>query len=162
MLCPAWPGRAQQPPPQPPAQPQTPAPQTPPQDQPPPEQNQTRTGIRPTPPALPKIPDVRQAGETGYWIGVMGWFPTQSPEFDKAHKAAFTIASKTQLEGTPKFAQGAEAGIALGLHNALRLTYVEARASGNTTNPYETRIFDQTYAAGTLIATNYRLQNVKL
>jgi hypothetical protein len=165
VLWPAAPGRAQQQPPATPPQTTsspTAVPQTPPQDQPPPEQNQTRTGIRPTPPALPKIPDVRQAGETGYWIGVMGWFPTQSPEFNKAYKADFTTASKTQMQGKPKFAQGAEAGIALGLHNALRLTYFEARASGNTTNPYDTRVFDQTYPAGTLITTDYRMQNVKL
>lgn len=161
FFSPAWPARAQQPPPatQPPATP--PAEQTPPQEQtPPPEQ--TRLGIRPAPPPLPKIPDVRQPGETGYWIGIMAWFPTESPTINKGHGATFTDASLTTLQGTPKFAEGAEIGIALGLHNALRLTYLDARASGNFTNTTDLQLFSQTYTAGTYLTTDYRVQHAKL
>lgn len=134
---------------------------TPPQEQtPPPEQ--PRTGIRPTPPTLPKIPDVRQPGETGYWIGISGWFPTQEPEFNKGRGAAFTTASLAPLAGKPKAAYGAEVGLALGLHNALRLSYFQSQASGNFTKNNDLQIYDQTYVAGTLVASDYKLENIKL
>ncbi len=119
-------------------------------------------GIRPAPPALPKIPDVRQPGETGYWVGAMGWFPAQAPVFDKGHSAAFTEASRARLLGKPKAAEGAEVGLALGLHNALRLTFFQSQASGNFNSANTLHVFDQTYAADTYVSTNYKLQNVKL
>jgi len=92
----------------------------------------------------------------------MGWFPTESPVIDKGHGAVFTTASKTQLQGKPKFSDGVEAGIALGLHNALRLTYLEARAAGNFTSTNDLALWGQAYAAGTYLSTNYRLQHAKL
>ena len=99
---------------------------------------------------------------SGQIAGLMGWFPTESPVFDKGHGATFTPASKVQMQGKPKFSQGAEVGLALGLHNALRFTYTEARAAGNLTASTNLQIFDQSYAAGTLVTTDYRMQNVKL
>lgn len=162
------PVRAQQPPPalQPAAPPATqpappPAGQTAPPDQPAPA-DQTRLGIRPAPPPLPKIPDVRQPGETGYWIGIDAWFPTQSPIIDKGHKATFTDPTLSTLEGQPKFADGAEIGLTLGLHNALRLSYLDTRATGSFTNSANIQLFSQTYTAGTYITTDYRLQHAKL
>jgi hypothetical protein len=137
---------------------QTP-PATPP-DQPAPPQ--PGVGIRPLPPPLPKIPDVRQAGETGYWVGFTGWFPTESPILDKGHGATFTTAARTQLQGKPKLAEGAEFGIALGLHNALRFTYFESRASGNFTGATDLQLWGQTYAAGTYLSTDYKIQTGKI
>lgn len=123
---------------------------------------QPRTGIRQPPPPLPKVPDIRQPGETGYWIGVSGWFPTETPTIDKGHGATFTQLSLTKLQGKPKFTRGAEAGIALGLHNALRLSYFESRAAGNFTNATDIELWSQLYTAGNNVSTNYKLQNFKL
>ena len=111
---------------------------------------------------MPKIPDVRQPGETGYWIGIYAWFPTQAPTINKGHGATFTDPSLTTMQGTPKFAEGAEIGLALGLHNALRLTYMDARASGNFTDTNTVQLFSQTYTSGTYITTDYQLQHAKL
>jgi len=92
----------------------------------------------------------------------MGWFPTQEPVMDKGRGSTFTTASRTDLLGKPKLAEGAEVGIALGLHNALRITYFDTRASGNFTNATDLQLWNQTYTAGTYLSTNYRLQNVKI
>ena len=83
----------------------------------PPEQApvaQPRIGLRQPPPPLPKVPDIRQPGETGWWINVSAWLPTETPTIDKGHAATFTQASLTKLQGKPKFTQGVEAGIAAG------------------------------------------------
>jgi hypothetical protein len=139
---------------QPPQTPQETPPQTP--------LGQPRIGLRQPPPPLPKVPDIRQPGETGYWISVTGWFPTETPIIDKGHGATFTQASLTKFQGKPPVSQGAEIGIAVGLHNAIRLSYFESRASGNFTNTYDLDLWSQVYTAGNLISTNYRLQNFKL
>ncbi len=141
----------------PPAQPRTP----PDQQTPPPAQPQTG-GIRQPPPPLPKVPDIRQPGETGYWVGADAWFPVQKPTFDKGRGATFTTASRTEMQGTPKLAWGADIGIALGLHNALRLSYFEDRAAGNFTNANDIQVWNQLYTAGNYVSTNYRIQNAKI
>jgi hypothetical protein len=148
FLC-LWPavGRAQQ---QPPAAPE------PPQDQP------RQTGIQPLPPAPPKVPDVRQPGETGWWIGIDAWFPRQNAYFNKGRDATFTAESKIDLLGRGKFSGFGEIGIALGLHNALRMTYLASHATGNYRTPATLQLFDQTYDPGTLVSTDYRVQNGKI
>ena len=158
----AVPGGAQQQPPPPVPPPTTPptAPPAPPdQDQP---AGQPQINIRQPPPPLPKVPDVRQPGETGLWVGVSGWFPTENPVFDKGHAAAFTTGSRTIMQGKPKFVDGGEIGFALGLHNALRLSYTQGRAAGNLTNATDVQLWTQTYTAGTYLSTNWKLQNAKI
>ena len=148
-----------------PLTPQQTPPQTPPPTTAPPEQAplaQPRIGLRQPPPPLPKVPDIRQPGETGYWVSVNAWFPTETPTIDKGHAAAFTQGSLTKFQGKPKFTQGAEVGIALGLHNALRLSYFESRAAGNFTTTTDRELWSQLYPAGNLVSTNYRMQNFKL
>jgi hypothetical protein len=119
-------------------------------------------GIQQPPPPLPKVPDVRQPGETGWWIELDGWIPRGNPTFDKGHAATFTDAARSTLEGTPKYGENVEAGIALGLHNALRFSYFSTRSAGDFTAPNDLQIFNQTYTAGTLLSTNYVLQNGKI
>ncbi len=115
------------------------------------------------PPTLPpKAPDVRQPGETGWWITLNSFFPTQQPIFDKGRGATFTPASETALPGTPKLADGVELGIALGLHNALRFSFFSVRAAGDFTSNNELQIWSQDYPAGTLVSSNNRLENGKI
>jgi hypothetical protein len=137
-----------------------PAPQQPP-TAPAPDQPQTRPGIQ-APPQIPKVPDVRQPGETGWWLGVIGWFPRQAPLINKGRQATWDTATLTNFRGKPKYARGVELGIAMGLHNALRFSYADMRASGNFTTPTRVRLWDQTYDAGTFIDTDYRLQRGKI
>jgi hypothetical protein len=118
--------------------------------------------VRRAPPPLPKIPDVRQPGERGFWVGLYGWFPTQAPVIDKGKAATFDNATKTTFQGRPKYAEGFEAGIAVGLHNSLHLSYFEDRAAGTFTNTTALRLWNQDYDAGNLVSTNYRLQNAKI
>ncbi len=132
-----------------------------PQDQTPP-QGRAQPNIRQPPPPLPKVPDIRQPGETGYWIGITAWFPTQEPIMDKGRAATFTTASRTQLQGKPKVAQGAEIGIAAGAHNTIHLTYFEDRAAGGFTNATDIQLWNQTYTAGNFVSTDYRLQQAKV
>ena len=145
----ALPGSAQQPPP--------------PQDKQAPPGTASRPNIQQPPPPPPKLPDVRQQAETGWWAGVTAWFPTQQPVFDKGHGATFTEASRITFQGKPKFAQGAEVGLAVGLHNTLRFSYFESRAAGNIPSiPTTLHLWDQTYNAGTFVTTNYRIQSGKV
>ena len=115
------------------------------------------------PPALPKYPDVRLPGEYGFFIGFNAWLPQQQPTFDKGRNAGYIVNSRIVMQGTPKFADGGEFGLALGLHNMLRFSYFQSRASGDFTTPVDTVVFNnQIYGAGTLVSTDYLIQNVKL
>lgn len=142
--------------------------QTKPQ-QPPPEERQAPPGsasrpkLAEPPPPPPKLPDVRQQGETGWWGGLQAWFPTQHPIFDKGHGAAFTEDSLVNLPGKPKYAEGAELGIAVGLHNTLKFEYFETRANGNIQSiPNTLQLWNQTYDPGTYLSSTYRLQHGKI
>jgi hypothetical protein len=150
-----------------PAAGQTPATpqQTPPATNPPeqaPLAPQPRIGLRQPPPPIQKVPDIRQPGETGYWISVSGWFPNETPIVDKGHGAAYTQASLIKMQGKPNVTEGIDLGIAVGLHNAIRFSYFESRAAGNVTNATDLELWSQLYTAGNLVSTNYRLQNFKL
>ncbi len=119
------------------------------------------TGIQAAPPPMPKIPDVRQPGETGWFIGIDSWFPTQHPTMNKGAASYFTTSSLVTLQGTPKDALGAEAGMAVGLHNSVTFSYFTTRASGNFTTPVDLQLWSQPYSAGTFLTTDYALQNYK-
>ena len=146
-----------------------------PEDRPLPPGSSSLPKIQAPPPPPPKVPDVRQPGETGWWVEVNSWFPTQQPGQNAGH--AFianptTVTGTTvtgsinpyvQLQGKPKLAEGAEIGIALGQHNALRFSYWETTAQGNITSiPNNFQAWGQTYAAGTYLRTSYRIQNAKI
>jgi hypothetical protein len=113
-------------------------------------------------PELPKYPDVRLPGEYGFWIGINGWEPRTQPFYDKGHGSTFTEATALTLQGHPRAAEGVEAGVALGLHNALRFDYFRTRASGNVTPNVDTVVPGQLYPAGTLVTTDYVLSSFKL
>ena len=147
---------------------QTPAPpqQTPPQQSPPDagdDSGQTqRAHIAEPPPPPPKVPDVRRPGEVGYFFDVETWFPKEQILFDRGRASTFTGASKLTMPGKPKYAENAEIGMAVGLHNTLRLVYTNVRAYGSLTTPTDTVAFSQTYTAGTLITSNYNMTHVRL
>ena len=149
--------------------------QKPPEEQTPPPGSSSLPRLQAPPPPPPKVPDVRQPGETGYWVEIDSWFPTQQPVMNAGHKfvpstttaTGTTISGTTsgyvQMQGTPKFAEGAEVGIALGLHNALRFSFWESRAQGNITSIQNNlQLWGQIYTPGTWISTNYRIQNAKI
>ena len=152
-----------------PANAQSPAPAGP-QDQPPARppttpasagQPQTGPNISAAP-ELPKYPDVRMPGESGVWIGILGSEPTGSPLFDKGRATTSTNDSRITLQGRPKLGQGVELGVALGQHNALVLSGFSTRASGDFTSTSTLTLWSQTYDPGVLIATDYKLQTLKL
>jgi hypothetical protein len=113
------------------------------------------------PPELPKYPDVRLPGEYGFWISINGSDPREQPIFDKGHASTFTQSGYVVMQGHPKAAEGAEIGIALGLHNALRLSYFRDQAQGNFTNGVELVVPGQDFAAGNYLSTSYTLQRYK-
>ncbi len=169
---------------------QTPPAQNPPAQNPPTQnpttQNPTQTAPAQTPPAnppaqpaqqqqpgngpivnaapeLPKYPDVRLPGEYGFYIGITGWTPKEQPIFNKGRNSGIVNNSFVTMQGQPKVAPGAEVGIALGLHNALRFSFWEARAAGDFTTPANLTVFNgQTYTPNTLVSTDYLVQNLKI
>ena len=114
------------------------------------------------PPPPPKVVDVRMPGEAGYFVGISGWLPSGQIWSDKGHAAAFLDPSKLELPGKAKPALGAEVGIAVGLHNSIRVSYFNFRRSGTTTAPHELVIFDQTYSSGNELATTAKVSNYKI
>jgi hypothetical protein len=141
-----------------------PTPPTPPPDQQQEERPQPtgRPNVRQPPPPLPKVPDIRQPGETGYFIGINAWFPTQHPMFNKGRAATFTDESRLDFQGKPKLAQGGEIGFAAGAHNTVHLMYFQGAATGNFTNTGDLRVWNQLYEAGNNVATYYKLQSAKI
>jgi hypothetical protein len=132
------------------------------QDQPSQTGPQQQASMPQPPPLPPKEPDIRMPGETGWFVGVNGWFPTEQPVFDKGHQSGYTNPSRVQLLGTPKFVAGGEIGLAVGAHNTLRISGFESRAAGDFTTPQDITVLSQTYTNGTLVSTNYRLRNIKI
>jgi len=114
------------------------------------------------PPELPKYPDTRMPGEAGWWIGFDGFIPTQQPIFDKGRNSGITTSSLETMQGTPKSAEGIEFGIALGLHNALRISGFKTSAAGDFTATQALTVWGANYAAGNLVSTSYSLQDLKL
>src|SRR5262245_21585542 len=81
---------------------------------------------------------------------------------NKGRGAAFTEPSQNTLAGKPKYARGAEVGLALGLHNSLRFSYFDMRATGEINAPTQLHLWEQTYDQGEVLTTDYRLQHGKL
>ena len=142
-------------------------PQPPPQQPPAPQQPQQSSGAPGGPivqaaPELPKYPDVRLPGESGWWFGFTGWIPRQQPTFNKGTGSNYTNLSKVTMAGTPKYAIGAEFGMAIGLHNFLRLSGFETRAAGDFTAATPLTLFSSNYNSGWLMSSDYQLRDVKL
>ena len=114
-----------------------------------------------TVPELPKIPDVRMPGEQGISLGMSLWFANSKPGLEKG-SFPYAYPGNIDLQGKPKVDQGFEAGVALGLHNVLRVSFFQTRASGNINAPSELGLITQVYLQGDYLATDYHLQSVKL
>lgn len=145
-----------------------PAPASPPQDSPQqtppsPDDQPTQHSIVPQPPPLPvKVPDVRRPGESGYWIGLVGWFPTQHPFVNGGAQATFTGNGYIQFQGKPRYAGTIEVGAAAGLHNTLKFSYTEFQASGNFTANTALVAWGKAYIVDTYMATQYHVQAYKI
>lgn len=181
LVC-AWslPGRAQEqkpdpqadaqqqtPPPTPAQQPAPPAqpPAAPPQQQPPPEagtQPQQHGRIPEPPPPPPKVPDVRRPGESGFFVGVSAWMPTEQPIFNRGDASTFSGDSRVTMQGKPKYAENIEIGVAAGLHNSIRISFNSMSASGDITPSDALTLWSQPYTAGEYLSTNYQFINAKL
>ncbi len=101
-------------------------------------------------------------GETGIWVGFTGWFPVADVVMDKGHDSDYSFTSRVAMQGNPKIAQGVDLGIAIGLHNALKLSYFEARAAGDIIPTAPTYLWGLLYPNGMLLSTSYRLQVAKI
>jgi hypothetical protein len=146
----------------PPAQtPQNPPPQTPPQTTPPQEPG-TQPGNTRLPPPPPKVIDVRMPGEAGWYVGLTGWLPVGKTYIDKGKESTFTANTFFQLPGTSHGQPGGEIGIAAGLHNSVRVSYMFAKAAGTTTAPTGLVIFGQTYNQGDKLSTSYKMSDYKI
>jgi hypothetical protein len=146
---------------------QTAPPATPPAAAPPAAaapQDQTETP-KPTiqaAPQLPKYPDVRLPGETGWWLSVTAWEPREQPVYNRGHAETWPQSSLITLQGEPKAVEGVDFGMAVGLHNSLTVSYFTTRAAGDTTSNVDVVLGTQLYSAGTLISTDYKLSVIKM
>ena len=143
------------------------SPQTPPAQAPAPQQKpvapaQTGQPTIQAPPELPKYPDVRMPGEYGMWLTVGAGLPQGQPIFNVGRNSGVTTSALATMQGTPKLSESAELGIAVGLHNALRVSYFSTRSAGDFTNSQDLTLWNQAYSSGNLISTNYQLTDLKL
>jgi hypothetical protein len=114
------------------------------------------------PPPPPKVIDVRMPGELGWFVGAVGWLPVGNTFINKGKQADFTGLSLFELPGTSHGQPGGEIGIAAGLHNSIRISYMFAKASGTTTAPTDLVIFSQAYTKGDQLATSYKMSDAKI
>jgi hypothetical protein len=101
-------------------------------------------------------------GETGYYVGLIGWLPLGAPIVDKGHAADWTGASYFHLPGKATIAPSAEIGVALGLHNFLDFSYFSTKASGTTHAPGNLVLFAEAYNQGDYLATSDKVQDLKM
>jgi hypothetical protein len=101
-------------------------------------------------------------GESGWFIGLTGWLPVGKAYIDKGKQASFTGSSFFQLPGTSKGQPGGELGIAAGLHNSIRISYMFSKAAGTTIAPNDLVIFSQAYSKGDQLSTSYKMSNYKV
>lgn len=133
---------------------------------PPPAEEQPTTPhslIAQPPPPPPKVPDVRRPGETGFWFDLEGWIPKEQP-YQRAGRQYTGPDNSTMitLQGSPKYAENLEAGMAVGLHNTLKLTLTNFHAIGDYTSPVIVTAWNQTYSGGTYISTDYHVERGQL
>jgi hypothetical protein len=94
-------------------------------------------------------------------IGVSDWLQHGQPFFDKGKNTASLTDSRIEYQGRDKTGIGLSLGLPGGGHNAVRISYFELSADGETTAATDLTLFDQGYPAGTLVATHYKLQSLK-
>ena len=140
--------------------PQAPDRQTPPRQDEPSQEPEKGSSLMSVP-ELPKIPDVRMPGERGISLGMSLWFANSKPGLEKG-SFPYVYPGNIDLQGKPKVDQGFDVGVALGLHNTLRLSVFQTRASGNIAAPTELGLITQVYLKGDYLTTDYHLQSVKL
>lgn len=104
------------------------------------------------------MPDERK-----FSIEITGWMPSGHPIYDAGQASSFnTIPSRLTFQGTPKVTPGVDIAIPAGGHNAIRVFYFRTRAAGDFTTPGELLLWNGDYPAGSYLATNYVLQDVKV
>jgi hypothetical protein len=150
------------PPPQQPSDQQQPAQQQPAQSDPQQQPGSEVTVNTKLPPAPPKVVDVRMPDETGWYVGLIGWLPIGKPTINKGKAADFDGSSLFTLPGTSKGQPGGEIGVAAGLHNTIRLSYMFAKAAGTTNAPNDLVLFSQAYTKGDQLSTSYKMSNYKI
>lgn len=151
----AAPARAQQPP----AAPEAAPPASPDAEEP--QMDGQPVGRLPFPAPI-KIPDTRMPGERGIWLGVTAWGAKGDLGQFGGELVPHTNPTALDFSTKRKFRQGVELGIAVGLHNALRVIYTESQGSGTATSPTANlTLWNRAYPNGALLSTNYKLRNVK-
>ena len=118
--------------------------------------------IQEPPPLPPKLPDVRQPGETGFFIGIEGWYPKQTPIMNRGRAANFDDQSLIKIQGDGTYGRAIEVGGAVGLHNTLRFSIWESRSSGDVTINQDLQLWTQPYDNGEYLTTDYRLRAASL
>jgi len=101
-------------------------------------------------------------GEAGWYLGVTGWLPSSAMVSEKGELSTFTAASHLPLTGRAQGAFGAELGIAVGLHNSLKISYFQAHKSGTQIAPVDMAVYSQGYKAGDELSTNARFREYKI
>jgi len=115
------------------------------------------------PPPPPKVPDVRRPGESGFWVEIEGWLPKEQPYQNGGTKNT-DLGSSTfiTLQGKPKYAESLDIGLAVGLHNTLKLSLTNFNAVGDYTSPIIVTAWGQAYSGGEYLSTDYHFEQAKL
>jgi hypothetical protein len=132
------------------------------QQEPAPPETPPKPAVPLPPPLPPRPPEVLMPDEGNVAIGVAGWLPMGNPIFDGGQTNYNGNPARIQFQGTPKLAQGGDITLPGGGHNAIRLSFFQTTASGNVTTPTNLDVWDTNFASGDLMATHYKLRDIKL
>jgi hypothetical protein len=115
----------------------------------------------PLPPA-PKYPDVRMPGERGIMFGFSGWSTKADLSQLKGKASTSNNPGNIDFDSKRTLNRHAEFGVAVGAHNMLHVTYLQARGAGNGIAPTDLTLWTQAYSKGDYLATDYKLQSLKV
>jgi hypothetical protein len=144
---------------------QQPAP--PPQVQAPQQSAGSQAQIAPEQPApvpAPQISAPEEQFNTGRDLSLTlsYWLTSQQPTLRTGKADTSGSPSDLSSLGGAKASPSIEGVIPIGKLNLIRISYFRTLGDGNITAPVDLDVFGTTYSSGTVLATNYTLQNAKV
>ncbi|HWB84313.1 MAG TPA: hypothetical protein VG675_09250 [Bryobacteraceae bacterium] len=95
-------------------------------------------------------------------IGLFSWFSLGGTSLQKGHGALYDAVTNLPFPNKIKLTPDAMLTIPLGHDHQLRVSYFDAKGTGNVTASQDLFLFSTSYNAGDFLNTAYQVQNFKM